>query len=619
MLRHFRLLGVLLLVPVLAGSAWAQSFSNFFVFGASLSDTGNIAQREGLPAGSSFTTNPDPLAAEIIAQTFGASGRHSLAGGPNYAWSGACVRPEGPCLYPVPTITQQVDQHLSSRAGGRADPDALYFLWAGLNDINDTLFLDPANARSNTLAAAAAHAGLVRRLQEAGARYIVVPNLPDLSVIPFAANLPPALRGALTALSAAYNEVVYAGLREREDGIIPINIKVLSEELLESPQTYGFTNVRETACPLNANPLTDRSPVSLVCGPEGSGYPKTYAPGANQRYLFADDKHPGGAAHAIIASVVTSTLAAPVQVSLAGEAGVDVAGVHRNAVSTERMADFALDRPVGSWRGYVTGGIGKHELDVLPRLGETQANMQVLTLGANRRAGADLHWGAALSLARHDNDVSGASLDSTVVLGSLHGTWRSGGLHLSGALSGGRTSVDIERSIRLGPARRPERGSTSAVQFGAELDLGWLFGEPAALRHGPFLGFVWIEQEVKGYRESGRSSTSMNFSDFERDSLIARGGYQLTWRLGGGVRPYARVTYERELKDDPILVTAGSNTLPGRFTLPGFAPPRQSVSADLGLSAKLTERASVLAGYAGRFGDGSRQDHQLSLVLRIAF
>ena len=74
---------------------------------------------------------------------------------------------------------------------------------------------------------------------------------------------------------------------------------------------------------------------------------------------------------------------------------------------------------------------------------------------------------------------------------------------------------------------------------------------------GPFLGLAWIDQEVKGYRESGRSSTSMDFSDFERDSLIARGGYQLTWSLGGGVRPYARVTYKRELKDDPILVTVG--------------------------------------------------------------
>ena len=43
-----------------------------------------------------------------------------------------------------------------------------------------------------------------------------------------------------------------------------------------------------------------------------------------------------------------------------------MAGIHSIAVSTERMADFALDRPVGSWRGYVTAGIGRHELDVLP-------------------------------------------------------------------------------------------------------------------------------------------------------------------------------------------------------------------------------------------------------------
>ena len=619
MLRHFRLLGVFLLVLVLAGSAWAQSFNDFFVFGASLSDAGNIAQQLELPAGSSFTTNPDPLAVEIIAQTFGASGRHSLANGPNYAWSGACVRPEGRCLHPVPTISDQIDQHLFSRPGGRADPDALYFIWAGLNDINDALILDSANAQTHTLAAATAHAAQIRRLQEAGAHYIVVPNLPDLSVIPFAANLPPAARAALTALSAAYNEVVYTGLRARGDGVIPINILALTEEIFESPQTYGFSNVRETACPLNANPLTDRSPVSLVCGPRNSGYPKIYAPGANQHYLFADDKHPSGAAHAIIASMVTSTLAAPVQVSLAGEAGVDVAGIQRIAVSRERMADLALDRPVGSWRGYVMADIGRHELDVLPHLGETQANKQVLTLGANRRAGADLHWGAALSLARHDNDISGANLNSTVVLGSLHGTWHIGGLHLSGALSGGRTSVDIERSIRLGPARRLERGSTSAAQFGAELDLGWLFGESEALQHGPFLGLAWSNQEVRGYRESGRSSTSMNFSDFERNSLIARGGYQFAWRLGGGVHPYARVIYERELKDDPILVTAGSNTMPGRFTLPGFTPPRQSVSTGLGLTAKLTEAASVLAGYTGRFGDGSRQDHLLSVHLRMAF
>ena len=114
MLRHLRLIGVLVLILSLgfAGNASAQSFSNVVVFGDSLSDSGNAAQALGLPPGTSFTTNPDPVWAEIIAGAFGASGQNSLAGGPNYAWAGACVRPEGPCLNPVPTITGQIDQHL---------------------------------------------------------------------------------------------------------------------------------------------------------------------------------------------------------------------------------------------------------------------------------------------------------------------------------------------------------------------------------------------------------------------------------------------------------------------------------------------------------------------------
>ncbi len=614
--RYFRPLGVVLLVLTLgfAGSASAQSFSNFFVFGASLSDSGNIAQREGLPAGSSFITNPDPVAAEIIAQAFGASGQNSLADGPNYAWAGACVRPEGPCLNPVPTITGQVDQHLSPR-NERADPDALYFIWAGLNDINDAFMLDGANVQTHTLAAAAAHAALIKRLQQAGARYIVVPNLPDLGVLPFAARLPQSFQAGITALGAAYNEALYAGIRELEDGVVPINILAITEEIIESPQTYGFIDIAGTACPLNADPR-DRTAVSLLCGPEGSGYPKTYAPGANEEYLFADDKHPSGAGHAIIASLVTSTLAAPLQVSLAGEAGVEAAEVHNGVISAERASDFAL--PVGSWRGYARGQFGGSDLGAFARLGDIESDMTVITLGAGHRAGPDLSWGAALSIARHESELTGATLDSDVVLGSLHGAWRSGGLEVSVALTLGQTSVDVERPVTLGAFTRTERGSTEAAQFGGEFDLGWVLGASESLRHGPFFGLSLLNQEIKGYRESGNSSTAMNFSDFSRNSLIARGGYRLGWSIGG-LRPYARIAYEHELEDDPILVSAGSNTMPGRFSIPGFMPSSSTVSADLGLSAKLGERASGLVGYSGRFGEDSRRSHRLSLALRIAF
>ena len=69
--HHLRLLGVLVLILSLgfAGNASAQSFSNVVVFGDSLSDSGNAAAASGLPLppGTSFTTNPDPVWAEIVA------------------------------------------------------------------------------------------------------------------------------------------------------------------------------------------------------------------------------------------------------------------------------------------------------------------------------------------------------------------------------------------------------------------------------------------------------------------------------------------------------------------------------------------------------------------------
>ena len=132
----FRQLHFVLAIAILfslATGVRAQTFNSVVVFGDSLSDTGNIAQLYGLPAGTSFTTNPDPVWAEIVARTFGASITNSLAGGTNYAWGGACVNPSGPCENPVPTTEQQINQHIS---GGNADPDTLYMIWGGVNDIS---------------------------------------------------------------------------------------------------------------------------------------------------------------------------------------------------------------------------------------------------------------------------------------------------------------------------------------------------------------------------------------------------------------------------------------------------------------------------------------------------
>lgn len=620
MIRHGLAAGVVVLA--LAGPAPAQTFSDVVVFGDSLSDGGNAAalpasRRQGVPPGSRFTTNPDPTAADLLALAFGAKPAPSAAGGQNRAVGGACTSPDAVCaLDAVPTVSEQIDAYLASRPGGRADAGALYSIWGGANDIRDAMGLtrDPARAAMAAAAAGTAAAAQSRRLREDGARHVVVFNLPDIAHTPFAraAGLPLSL---WTGFSRAYNERLAQGLAGSPEGVVPVNAFALFEEVLADAASYGFENVDGMACSGDAAATT-----ALLCGPQGSGYPFVWSGDGNVRYLFADGIHPGGGAHALLAQAAIATLEAPVMASLAGEGGVAAAAAHGAALSSQRRADLAAGVPVGGWRAWAQASFGRQRVEALPRLGRAEADLRLATMGLARRAGPGLAWGAAVSLARHDADAAGtarARLESRAALASLYGAWRREGFHLGGSLSAGRTGVDVERRLPLGAAQRLERGSTDARQLGAALELGWLGG--GEVRHGPSLALAWLDQRIDGWRERGASATAMNFAAFDRDSLTVEAGYGLAAAVGEGLSGRARLALGRELKDDPLRVSAASNTMPGRFALAGFAPPARWAAASVGLEAALGEDLRAAVDYAGRFGSDSRRDHRLSLALRLAF
>lgn len=608
--RFHRLAGAVALALGCAGAAQAQQFSSFVVFGDSLSDSGNIALAQSLPAGNSFTTNPDPVAAQIIAAAFGLSSNPSLLpGGTNFAWGGACVRTApAPCLNPVPRIPDQVTQHLALN-GGRADPNALYSIWGGANDIFASA--SPATAGG----AATAYVQQIARLQAAGARYIVVYNLPNLGATP-QFTLPafggsPAASSGVSQLTVVYNSTLDAGLATLGTGLISINTFGLITEISLNPGLYGFTNITNTAC--GAVP-------SVACGP--GNY---VTPNANQTYLFADGVHPTGAAHAILANVVLSTIAAPIQVSYAGEGGIQVAENHSRAVNDELMSDFQLNRETGSVRGYATVQYGQQDYDYNAgtNILGGEADVMTLTVGANHRAADNAYWGVALSLGNHDNDVASANLDSRSVIASIGGALRFGtGGYAHGSISGGATSVDIERYIEMGPTTRTEAGSTNARQLGAEFGLGWLFGSPEGVQHGPFASVNWMNQQIGNFAEGSGSATSMNFADFDRDSFITHAGYQLMGNMGSdgnSIRPFARLAWNEEAKDDQIQVNAGSNSVAGRFTMGGFTPSKDWISAELGVNFEMGDNITAFAAYTGRFSDDQQSRDSLSLGMRVAF
>ena len=117
----------------------------------------------------------------------------SLGGGANYAFGGATTNNGtheevavstsvfGDVTITIDDMGKQMDDYLAAQP---IDPNALYVVWGGGND----LFNDDSAA--NVTATAARATALMSRLAHAGAQYIMVPNVPPLGDIPKYADDP---------------------------------------------------------------------------------------------------------------------------------------------------------------------------------------------------------------------------------------------------------------------------------------------------------------------------------------------------------------------------------------------------------------------------------------------
>ncbi len=599
-----------------AQTAQAQHFSGVFTFGDSLSDAGNASRNDGSPLtrdGNSFTTNDDLVAAQIIANAFNYPGlESSLPGGTNYAFGGSCAQASGACVAPLfPRLNQQIAQYLATAPGGRADPNALFTVLSGANDIFaslGTLWLSTPQIQAGATGVAGAVITNVNTLTAAGANYVVVFNLPDLALTPQFNMLPVLNQQAGNVASVTYNLTLDAGLAGRQN-IIPINLFALVNEAVANPAYFGFTNVRNAAC----------GGSSAACGAVGSGNPITYAPGTNSSFLFADTVHPTGAGHRLLANVVLATLAAPGQVSLAGELPLQVYQDHSDAIRQAEFNNKVSDAEVGTSRGFLQAQFGNQDYKASLNTRALSTNSNTFTGGFEYRYSEGLSFGAAVSFGGTNGSAVGADTDGQEVLGSVFATAHYDRGYLNGVLSLGHSSLDINRKIVLGPSTRVEEGNASASHKAAELGGGLLFGD--TVRHGPFASVTWQKVGVGGYAENSGTSTSMRFSKFERDSLVGRIGYQLQGNFGGdrAIRPSLRVAYASENQNDTTRVTAGSTSMNGQFTLAGYTPSQDWIEADVSVSMEFTDKINGYLGYHGRLNDNNQDNNSFNLGVNVKF
>lgn len=612
MLRTRHLVGAIAAALLFSTAAGATDFSKVVVFGDSLSDAGNLSLSQGSPLPLRFTTNPGKTSAELVAAGLGDPIQASLLGGTDYAFGGAGVV-QG--VAPVPTLPQQLQMYLAAN-GGHADARALYQVWGGANDI---FYLTGTSTDANVLAAGTVNAaktelGLLGQMQASGAKYVVVYNLPNIGATPEALAGGAAASAGATQLSVLFNGTLSSGLAQLSGqglNVIPVNTYGLINEVIANPSAYGFSNVTAPACGAGAS--------SVQCGPQGAGLPFSYAPGTDQSYLFADGVHPTTAAHAMLAQIVLSELAAPGQISLLGEAPLAASTTQTRAIRNEMLAD-GNGSPT---RVFVNVDYARQSFDAQGSTPKTTSDNVNLTLGVDVAVNDNFSAGVALGVGQNNADFSGGGgykLQDVSGLGYV--AWHQGGGYVGGYANFGQSSFsNIDRRIAIGTASRSESGKADGSHLGAGLTGGWWF-DLGSVRTGPFANLEWQTVKINGYNENGNDSTAMWFGRQQRNALIGTLGWRVQghWQAGStALAPYAEIAWNHDGKADARDVTAGLNSMNGSFALTGYVPDKTWGTADLGLSAQFNPRLSGWVGYSGRFSDNSQKYNSVNLGMKYAF
>jgi outer membrane lipase/esterase len=574
------------------GEAAAQ-FSGFYFFGDSLTDAGSFMPV--LPPGTGkFTTNPGPVWAEVFAQRYGFTATPANQGGNDYAEGGARVSqlPGVPPFPPTATarpVTVQVQNFLQN---GAVNSNALYSVWAGSNDVAFQLGLaaagaiTPAQIPGNLATAATQLVQQVATLNAAGARYIIVFNLPDLGKTPD--GVASGQGAAITALSSLFNSTLSAGLDSLHIDLIRLNVFGLLNEAIANPAAFGFTNVTAPAC---------TTPRALFCTSA-----TLVAPNAAQTYLFADGGHPTTAGHQVLADYAASVVEAPQKIGLLAEAPLQVEQATFRAIDGRMMSGVGTPRAQNKFDAYAIYDYGNYDFGG----GDSQSNTIVVggDMKLSDRLLAGIAFGYTEDKSSLGNSGGGFKLNEatmTAYVGYGDGPW-----YVGATVGGGDLDYrDIRRTITLGGGSRTESGSTRGTHLMGRVLGGYWFNYGNWI-HGPFARLTYQQARVYAWSETGTSSTAMSFGYQKRDSLVSSLGWQANGNLGW-LRPFARVTWEKDYENDDRIVRAGLVSTGGvGFGLPALRPDEDYVLFGIGASGELGN--SRVTGFISVNATASKND-----------
>ncbi len=572
-----------LIGPAQAGP---DDYDRVISFGDSLSDNGNLKAAIGLPdyIGGRFSNGP--TFAEILAGTanFGA-GESSQARfwGPGFSVNLGAVTGDVNLAVggartvdgDLPSERLQIGAFLL--AGGRFGENDLVTMLAGANDLFDLGFVP-----SVALSAAVTQTQNVGAVIGAGGRTILVGNLPDLGATPAHSGDP-----AATAATNAFNQQLDQGLRQLaaafpQANIIQMDLHATLAVALANPAAFGFTNV-DSPCFISA--------ANQCSNPD--------------QFQFWDGVHPTAAGHRFLAQYAAALLSTD-------EHGKDVAALGDVAVSTRLEAsDILFRRGVSMLDDHTSGGLYAEIIG-------TGANDYQL---AGIRAGFDtkqygLTFGGALAHLRGQVDAARLNSDATTTQADIYALYSMAPFFVG--VEGGVSFTDYDDIRRdttfptvFGKADDTDSTAYSlAATLGTQLKTGGITLTPA-LRVGylsadvgafsesaPLLALGYSEREIDaGFWTARLRASSQVFHDL-RSVAYVEAGYEDLFSVEDG--------YSAKLVNN----TAHAVDIDTDPSARGFF-------LKAGLSAYVTETATLGAEYGVSFQDGDDEVHSGRLTLRI--
>jgi len=564
----------------LSGTASAQ-FTNTYIFGDSLSDAGVFGAR--------FTTNPGLVTPMYVGQNWGITTAPFTQGGNDYAIGGARVNtPQGnlPSGVPDLSVAAQVNTLI---AKGPLDPRALYQIQGGANDIfqyvNQFLAGQITQSQLQGLTAQAATdlATQVVKLNAAGARYIILQNLPDMGKTPDAIAAGPQAQALFTSLSQGlFNSTLNAAVAAAGVQVIPFNTAAFLNEVVTNPSLYGFVNATGRAC-------TTAS--SLQCTPA-----TLVAPNANLNYVFADGVHPTTGADLIETQAIVSMITGPQQMAALGEAPNDVERANWRTLDSRMMSAINAPGAPGRFTAWAAYDYASADLSGLSLSGSGDLN--TIAVGGDMRVTNNMLAGIQFAYTDYKGDfgASGGDFKLREPMFTLYAGYGQGPWYLGATLGAGALDYDTNRTIALGPTTRTESGSTRGYHTVGRL-LGGYWFRYQDWNHGPFAKLTYENIVVREFSENGNDSTSLTYDQQKNDSFWSSVGYQVAGNVQGW-RPFARATWEYNFQNGTREVTAKQSSLQGSYVVPGFVQDDNWWLFDVGVSKDFGGVTGFLSGNA---------------------